>query len=144
MSEGANSTGALYFGAPFSVALGIMLFVQPKQGETRGRLNIGGYMLIDLGEGECLHIHHWIMCVAAAALLLLGVYTSGGEVTAPVTMLLGALAGIAASDLAYTDLSLRRFCVSCPELSNESAWKGRAVLACQKDKRQGPAARRSA
>ena len=135
MGDGANSKLALNFGAPFSVALGIMLFSQPKQGETRGRLNIGGYMLIDLGEGHCLHIHHWIICFTLALALLLGTYASNGEVTPLVVLLLGALAGVAASDLAYTDLSLRRFCVSCPALTDVASWKGRAALACRKDER---------
>ena len=133
MSDGANSKLALNFGAPFSVALGIMLFSQPKQGETRGRLNVGGYVLVNLGEGHCLHIHHWIICALLALALLIGMYASSGELTPFIVVLLGVLAGVAASDLAYTDLSLRRFCVSCPALTDVAAWKGQAALACRKD-----------
>jgi len=89
-------------------------------------------VLVDLGQGVCLHIHHWILCALATSLLVLGVFLSGGQLSTGVTVALGLLAGVAASDLAYMDLSLKRFCVSCGKASVAKDWKGRAAAACAK------------
>ena len=87
--------------AAFSIALAIMLSVQPEQGQV-GQF---GILVIYRGRDKsCLHVHHWITFLLLALFLLLGAWCSGNTRPTPqLFVILGLLLGIAASDVAYSD-----------------------------------------
>ena len=106
--EGLERAAVLLLSA--AVGLAGMLVAQPPQGSLRGRLAPACSLLLHCGGGECLHLHHWLVCAAAGALVVLGVVASGGRCNAAILVVLGLLVGAAASDGVYFDLSLRRQC----------------------------------
>lgn len=114
----------------FTVGAGLglvgMLALQPEQGTTKG----GFSTLLKTGENRCLHVHHWLLCVGAAIVVASAVTCSGGAWNVPLFSLQGALLGMAASDLAYTDLSLTRFCVVCEAPNVPDACRG-CVQVCK-------------
>ena len=98
-----------------AVGLAGMLVSQPEQGSSRG----GFSLLLHLGSGRCLHLHHWLVCGVVALLVVFLVTACRGCFTPVVLVLLGLLAGTAASDGVYHDLSLERHCVVCEEPGQE-------------------------
>lgn len=113
-----------------AVGLAGMLISQPDQGSTRGRFVPGFTLMLHRGKGECLHLHHWIVCYVLGVALLMTVVISRGSLTPAVLVLVGLLLGTAASDGVYHDLSLRRRCVVCLRPSREEDW-ALCEMSCQ-------------
>ena len=105
-----------------AVGLAGMLISQPDQGSLRGRFAPGFTLMLHRGKGECLHLHHWMVCGGLCVAVLLVVAMSAGERTPAVLVLLGLLLGAAASDGVYRDLSMRRHCVVCTQPSRPEDW----------------------
>jgi hypothetical protein len=113
-----------------AVGLAGMLVSQPDQGSLRGRFAAGATLLLHRGEGQCLHLHHWMVCGALCLVVVLALAISGGQFTPAVLVLLGLLLGAAASDGVYGDLSLRRHCAVCLRPSRPKDWAS-CERACQ-------------
>lgn len=113
-----------------AVGLAGMLVSQPDQGSVRGRFAPGFTLMLHLGKGTCLHLHHWIVCGGFVILVLGVIAMAGGRLTPAVLVLLGLLIGTAASDGVYHDLSLRRHCVVCQRPAKPEDWK-LCVATCQ-------------
>lgn len=111
--------------ALLSAAVGLagMLVSQPDQGSARGRFAPGFTLMLHLGKGRCLHLHHWIVCGVFVIFVLCVIAAAGGRLTPAVLVLLGLLIGTAASDGVYHDLSLHRHCVVCQQPSRPEDWK---------------------
>ena len=106
------SASLLTYFACAVISVVIMLRIQPPQGQTRKNNGVGLAVLLDVGDGRCLHLHHWILCLFAFFIILTIAHF---KVTPLVAGICGALVGIGASDLAYNDLSLLRKCTISAE-----------------------------
>lgn len=115
-----------------SAAAGLagMLVSQPDQGSSQGRFAPGFTLMLHRGGGECLHLHHWLVCGILCLFTLLVVVASAGSPTPALLVLLGLLLGTAASDGVYHDLSLRRHCVVCLKPARAEDW-ARCEQTCQ-------------
>lgn len=113
-----------------AVGLAGMLVSQPDQGSPRGPFVPGFTLMLHRGGGECLHLHHWIVCGLLCAFALFVVVASAGSCTPAVLVLVGLLIGTAASDGVYHDLSLRRHCVVCLKPARAEDW-ARCEQTCQ-------------
>jgi len=91
------------FFASFVVGCVVLLRLQPTQGEAT-RNGVGLTFLVYRGpERKCVHLHHWILCLALAAVVAWTVWAADGRPSALVLSLVGLALGAASSDLVYTD-----------------------------------------
>jgi len=113
---------AATFLVAFLFGLTFMLAVQPTQGQPT-KNGIGLSFFVYRGpEKQCVHLHHWLLCLPLAGVLALAVRISGGEATCGLVFIIGILVGVAASDVVYTDIA--RLLEPCPCTQATASQKG--------------------
>lgn len=87
----------------FLLGLSFMLAVQPAQGQPTKNGRGLSFFIYRGPHKRCIHLHHWLLCLPLAGLLVLAAMTSGGQATCGLLFIIGLLVGVAASDVVFTD-----------------------------------------
>lgn len=90
---------------------------------TPSKSGQGKAILLFMGHDRCLHLHHWILCLACVAAVVCITLLTQGHATTAVVILVGLLLGAASSDFAFEDLSLLRYCTACLQRPPKDIWK---------------------
>lgn len=100
------------FIASFVVGCLVLLSLQPAQGEAT-RNGLGLTFIVYRGpKKKCVHLHHWVLCLALVAVVASTVWVADGRPTALILAFVGLALGAASSDLVYTDAG--RWLEPCP------------------------------
>ena len=95
----------------FFVVLVCLLLLEPAQGHATDKEGIGFTLILSTNKSTCYHIHHWCVALFIAVVVLLSLACAEHKLWWVVYVVMGGLAGLAASDLKYTDIL--KFRTSC-------------------------------
>jgi len=85
------------------VIIGFLLFVLMVGYKTGQKPKHGIAIQIYLKNGNCIHIHHWIIFSMVIFIITLTVFVSRCRITYPIIFILGVCTGIVIQGLTYSD-----------------------------------------
>ena len=85
------------------IIIGFILFFIFGSGKEGGNPKIGFNAILYRGNGNCIHIHHWVISAIIALIITITIIASGCYFNNIIFIVYGFLLGASLEDLRYKD-----------------------------------------